>query len=95
VAAARAAGCDRIPSEDLTDGEPYGSVTVVNPFRHDPGCGTERPARKGNLRSAAAGDDREVNSSVDLGGGRRQGPGRVTITSPLMPAVRLALKSPR
>jgi hypothetical protein len=49
VAAARAAGCDRILSEDLTDGELYGSVTVVNPFRHDPGCGTGRPARKGDL----------------------------------------------
>jgi predicted nucleic acid-binding protein len=37
VAAARATGCDRLLSERLTDGETYGSVTVINPFRHDPG----------------------------------------------------------
>lgn len=32
VAAAEAVGCDRILSEDLNDGQPYGSVAVENPF---------------------------------------------------------------
>jgi predicted nucleic acid-binding protein len=36
VAAAAAAHCDRVLPEDLSDGETYGTVTVVNPFRHDP-----------------------------------------------------------
>ncbi|MCA1844799.1 MAG: hypothetical protein LC792_16710 [Actinobacteria bacterium] len=36
VAAAGAARCDRVLSEDLTDGETCGTVTVVNPFRHPP-----------------------------------------------------------
>lgn len=33
IAAAEAAGCARVPSEDLADGTTYGSVQVVNPFR--------------------------------------------------------------
>jgi predicted nucleic acid-binding protein len=36
LAAAAGAHCDRVLSEDLTDGETYGPLTVVNPFRHDP-----------------------------------------------------------
>jgi predicted nucleic acid-binding protein len=36
LAAAGAARCDRVLSEDLSDGQTYGVVTVVNPFRHDP-----------------------------------------------------------
>jgi predicted nucleic acid-binding protein len=36
LAAASAAHCDRVLSEDLSDGETYGAVMVVNPFRHDP-----------------------------------------------------------
>ncbi len=34
VAAAEAAGCDTILSEDLADGELYFGITVENPFRH-------------------------------------------------------------
>lgn len=37
LAAAAAARCGQVLSEDLSDGEAYGAVTVVNPFRHDPG----------------------------------------------------------
>jgi predicted nucleic acid-binding protein len=37
LAAAAGARCDRILSEDLTDGETYGTVTVVNPFLHGAG----------------------------------------------------------
>lgn len=37
LAAAAAARCEQVLSEDLSDGETYGDVTVVNPFRHDPG----------------------------------------------------------
>jgi predicted nucleic acid-binding protein len=36
LAAAGAARCDRVLSEDLSDGQTYGTVTVVNPFRQDP-----------------------------------------------------------
>jgi predicted nucleic acid-binding protein len=36
LAAAGAAHCDRLLSEDLTDGETYGPVRVVNPFLHSP-----------------------------------------------------------
>lgn len=36
VAAAQAAGCGQCLSEDLTDGESYGGVEVVNPFSHHP-----------------------------------------------------------
>ena len=36
LAAAQAAGCERVLSEDLSDGETYGGVEVVNPFRHEP-----------------------------------------------------------
>ena len=36
VAAAQSAGCERLLSEDFTDGETYGGVEVVNPFRHQP-----------------------------------------------------------
>ncbi len=32
VAAAEAAGCDTIYSEDMADGAEYGSVRVENPF---------------------------------------------------------------
>jgi predicted nucleic acid-binding protein len=34
LASANAADCDYFLSEDLNDGEVYGGVTVVNPFRH-------------------------------------------------------------
>lgn len=37
VASAEAAGCDTIYSEDLADGAVYGSVRVVDPFKHSPG----------------------------------------------------------
>ena len=37
IASANAAGCSRFLSEDLSDGQRYGAVTVVNPFRHAPG----------------------------------------------------------
>lgn len=33
VAAAREAGCTEIHSEDLSDGQDYGGVVAVNPFR--------------------------------------------------------------
>ena len=36
LAAARAAGCDRVLSEDLSEGESYDGVVVVNPFRRQP-----------------------------------------------------------
>lgn len=36
LAAARAARCEQLLSEDLTDGETYGGVTVVDPFTHNP-----------------------------------------------------------
>lgn len=36
LAAASAAQCDRLLSEDLSDGQRYGVVTVVNPFLHTP-----------------------------------------------------------
>jgi predicted nucleic acid-binding protein len=34
LASANAAACDYFLSEDLNDGQVYGGVTVVNPFRH-------------------------------------------------------------
>ena len=34
LASANAADCDYFLSEDLNDGQVYGGVTVVNPFRH-------------------------------------------------------------
>ena len=37
VASAEAAGCDTIYSEDMADGAVYGSVHVVDPFKHCPG----------------------------------------------------------
>jgi predicted nucleic acid-binding protein len=37
LAAAAAARCEQVLSEDLADGETYGNVAVVNPFQHDPG----------------------------------------------------------
>ena len=37
VASAEAAGCDTIYSEDMADGAVYGSVHVVDPFKHSPG----------------------------------------------------------
>ncbi|MCU0751284.1 MAG: PIN domain-containing protein [Akkermansiaceae bacterium] len=33
IEAARSAGCDTVLSEDLNDGQDYGGVRVVNPFR--------------------------------------------------------------
>jgi predicted nucleic acid-binding protein len=38
IAAAQAARCDVLLSEDLTDGENYDGVTVVSPFTHQPGA---------------------------------------------------------
>jgi predicted nucleic acid-binding protein len=34
LASANAAGCDYFLSEDLNDGQTYGRVSVINPFRH-------------------------------------------------------------
>lgn len=34
IEAARSAGCDTVLSEDLNDGQDYGGVRVVNPFRN-------------------------------------------------------------
>ncbi len=36
VAAAQAAGCDHLLTEDLRDGQRLGDVTVVDPFQHRP-----------------------------------------------------------
>lgn len=36
VAAAQIAGCDYLLTEDLSDGQELGSVTVVDPFAHEP-----------------------------------------------------------
>jgi predicted nucleic acid-binding protein len=36
LASANAAACDYFLSEDLNDGQVYGGVTAINPFRHDP-----------------------------------------------------------
>lgn len=36
IASANAAGCDYFLSEDLNDGQTYGSTRVINPFRHAP-----------------------------------------------------------
>ncbi|MEY4556814.1 MAG: hypothetical protein RL093_1933 [Pseudomonadota bacterium] len=36
VASANAAGCEHFLSEDLNDGQAYGGVTAINPFRHRP-----------------------------------------------------------
>ena len=36
LASANAAGCRHFISEDLSDGQAYGAVTVLNPFRHRP-----------------------------------------------------------
>ncbi|WP_409213640.1 PIN domain-containing protein [Prosthecobacter sp.] len=33
LAAARQAGCDEVLSEDMNDGQDYGGVKVVNPFK--------------------------------------------------------------
>jgi len=35
IKAARALGCHTVLSEDLSDGQDYGGVTVVTPFRRD------------------------------------------------------------
>ena len=45
VASAEAAGCDTIYSEDLADGAVYGSVHVVDPFKHSPGKQPAVPER--------------------------------------------------
>ena len=34
IEAARMLGCDTVLSEDLSDGQDCGGVTVENPFRH-------------------------------------------------------------
>ncbi|HYD44684.1 MAG TPA: PIN domain-containing protein [Phenylobacterium sp.] len=36
LASANAAGCSHFLSEDLNDGQLYGAVQAVNPFRHQP-----------------------------------------------------------
>jgi predicted nucleic acid-binding protein len=36
LASANVAGCSHFLSEDLSDGQIYGAVKVVNPFRHAP-----------------------------------------------------------
>lgn len=36
VAAARAAGCDRLLTEDLQDGQDLDGVLVIDPFAHAP-----------------------------------------------------------
>lgn len=36
VAAAQRAGCNRLLTEDLNDGQSFGAVRVVNPFTHQP-----------------------------------------------------------
>ena len=36
VSAAKAAGCDRLLSEDFTDGRDFDGVRVVSPFAHEP-----------------------------------------------------------
>ncbi len=36
LASANASACERLLTEDLTDGQSYGGVTVVNPFLHPP-----------------------------------------------------------
>jgi predicted nucleic acid-binding protein len=36
LASANAAGCAYFLSEDLNDGQRYGSVQAINPFRHAP-----------------------------------------------------------
>jgi predicted nucleic acid-binding protein len=33
IEACRATGCDQVLSEDLNDGQDYGGVRVINPFR--------------------------------------------------------------
>ena len=45
VASAEAAGCDTIYSEDMADGAVYGSVHVVDPFKHCPGKHPSVPER--------------------------------------------------
>jgi predicted nucleic acid-binding protein len=37
IASANAAGCSHFLSDDLNDGQLYGGVRAVNPFRHAPG----------------------------------------------------------
>lgn len=45
VASAEAAGCDTVYSEDMADGAVYGSVHVVDPFKHAPGKHPAVPER--------------------------------------------------
>jgi predicted nucleic acid-binding protein len=45
LASANRAGCSHFLSEDLNDGQLYGAVQVVNPFRHDPADVLGRPVR--------------------------------------------------
>jgi predicted nucleic acid-binding protein len=46
LASANRAGCSHFLSEDLNDGQLYGGVQVVNPFRHDPQDVLGRALRK-------------------------------------------------
>jgi predicted nucleic acid-binding protein len=36
LGSANAAGCSHFLSEDLNDGQTYGAVRAINPFRHNP-----------------------------------------------------------
>ena len=45
VASAEAAGCDTVYSEDMEDGAVYGSVRVVDPFKHGLGKHPSVPER--------------------------------------------------
>ena len=47
VAAAQRAGCESLLTEDLADGRTIDSLTVINPFTHDPPFGGERSAGNG------------------------------------------------
>ena len=47
VAAAQRAGCESLLTEDLADGRTIDSLTVINPFTHDPPAGGERSAGNG------------------------------------------------
>lgn len=40
VAAAQVVGCEYLLTEDLSDGQELGSMTVINPFLHEPGSPT-------------------------------------------------------
>lgn len=46
VAAAEAAGCDTIYSEDMADGAVYGSVRIANPFKEPAANAVPKPKRR-------------------------------------------------